>query len=170
MTPPSLEQLAAAIAALEAQRALLGDAVVDFDIDELIVGDDSKFDLASLQIIFSFMGSTNPNEFAVSPGGFSLDKFLLASSADDQILGGLSILFGNKRNPDTLNWGQAVNSQLFAFESSVYDVSEIGFDPETGQIDVTASAKAPEPASFALVLLALAALTIARRRSAALRS
>jgi len=142
---------------------------VDFDIDELIIGDDSKFDLTSLQIIFSFIGSTNPNEFAASEGGFSLDKFLLASGPDDEILGGLSTLFGNKRNPDTLNWGQAVNSKLFAFESSAYDVSEVSFDTETGQIDITASARVPEPASFALVLLALAAMGMARRRQAALR-
>jgi T5SS/PEP-CTERM-associated repeat protein len=142
---------------------------VDFDIDELIIGDDSKFDLTSLQIIFSFIGSTNPNEFAASEGGFSLDKFLLASGPDDEILGGLSTLFGNKRNPDTLNWGQAVNSKLFAFESSAYDVSEVSFDTETGQIDITASARVPEPASFALVLLALAAMGMTRRRQAALR-
>ena len=112
---------------------------------------------------------TNPNEFAASEGGFSLDKFLLASGPDDEILGGLSTLFGNKRNPDTLNWGQAVNSKLFAFESSAYDVSEVSFDTETGQIDITASARVPEPASFALVLLALAAMGMARRRQAALR-
>ncbi len=81
----------------------------------------------------------------------------------------MSTLFGNRRNPDTLNWGQAVNSELFAFESSVYDVSGIGFDPETGQIDITVTARVPEPASFALVLLALAAMALARRRQAALR-
>jgi T5SS/PEP-CTERM-associated repeat protein len=139
---------------------------VDFDIDELIIGDDSKFDLTSLQIVFSFIGSTNPNEFAASEGGFNLDRFLLASGPDDEILGGLSTLFGNKRNPDTLNWGQAVNSQLFAFESTVYDVSETAFNPDTGRIEVTATAKIPEPASMALVLLALAAMAITRRRKA----
>jgi hypothetical protein len=146
-----------------------GRSGIDFDIDALIIGDDSKFDLTSLQIIFSFMGSTNPNEFAASPGGFDLDRFLLASSGDDQILGGLSTLFGNRRNPDTLNWGQAVNSELFAFESSFYDVSGVGFDAETGQIEITATARVPEPASFAMVLLALAAMGALQRRQAALR-
>jgi hypothetical protein len=146
-----------------------GGAGADFDIDQLIIGDDSKFDLTSLQIIFSFIGSTNPNEFAASPGGFDLDKFLRASGSDDTILGGLSLLFGNARNPDTLNWGQAVNSQLFAFESSVYDVSKIGFNPDTGQIDITASTRVPEPASVALVLLALGMMAATARRRAARR-
>ena len=72
----------------------------------------------------------------------------------------MSTLFGNKGT----NWGQAVNSKLFAFESSAYDVSEVSFDTETGQIDITASARVPEPASFALVLLALAAMGMPRRR------
>jgi len=142
---------------------------VDFDIDQLIIGSDSTFDLNSLQIIFSFMGSTNPNEFAASEGGFNLDRFLLASGPDDQIIGGLSSLFGNAQNPDIKNWDDAVNSALFAFESSAYKVSDWTLSPD-GKVSIQTVAVVPEPASFALVLLALAAMGALSRRRVARRA
>jgi hypothetical protein len=141
---------------------------VDFDIDQLIIGNDSKFDLTSLQIIFSFIGNTNPNEFTASEGGFDLDKFLLAGTTNgggtSDATTGLSYLFGE--NGNATGWGTAVNSTMFAFESSAYDVTGLGFDTETGTIRI-AAAPVPEPVSVALVLLALATmLTLSRRRAA----
>jgi hypothetical protein len=136
---------------------------VDFDIDQLIIGNDSKFDLTSLQIIFSFVGNTNPNEFADSPGGFDLDKFLLAGNpTDGTITGGLSTLFGNTQNPGTTDWNKAVNSKLFGFESSAYDVSNCELDGD-GKVTIEATA-VPEPASIALALLALATMMLLSRR------
>ncbi len=46
-----------------------------YDIDHLIIGNDSTFSLSSLQIVFNFLGNTDPTAFAAS-GGFDLDNFI----------------------------------------------------------------------------------------------
>jgi T5SS/PEP-CTERM-associated repeat protein len=140
---------------------------VDFDIDQLIIGNDSKFDLTSLQIIFSFIGNTNPDEFAASPGGFNLDKFLKAGNGTNESAG-LSTLFGNNPDGTKKTWDDVVDSELFAFESSAYDVTKWSLAPD-GEITIEAAA-VPEPASIALVLLALATMLLASRRRAARRA
>ena len=135
---------------------------VSFDIDQLIIGSESNFDLTQLQIIFSFIGDTDPNAFAASPGGFNLDKFLKAGNgANEQA--GLSSLFA----ADT-NWDNYVDSEMFGFESTAYDVTQMRFNANTGTVLIEAAA-VPEPASIALALLALAAMAALSRRHAARR-
>jgi hypothetical protein len=133
-----------------------------FDIDQLIIGNDSNFDLTQLQIIFGFIGDTNPNDYAIN-----LDNFLRAGTTNDggtsDTTTGLSALFG--KNGNAAGWGTAVNSQLLEFRSSVYDFGDASFNPETGQIEV-AAAPIPEPASIALALLALLAMAGLPRRRA----
>lgn len=132
-----------------------------FDIDQLIIGTSSTFDLTQMQIIFSFLGDTDPLAFANSAGGFNLDRFLRAGN-DDAHTAGLSTLFAPGQD-----WGDIVNTH-FAFESDAYDVSQMHFDPVTGEL-VIAAAAVPEPATLALMVLALVALAGQRRRAAAAR-
>ena len=133
---------------------------IDIDIDQLIIGEDAKFDLSSLQIIFSFIGNTNPNEFAESPGGFNLDKFLLAGGPNNSIIGGLSKLLLRSLPK---NCEQAVNPTLFAFQSSAFDVTNWSLSPD-GEVQFDAAA-IPEPATYALVLLALGRMVRGQRRA-----
>ncbi len=139
----------------------IDDNGASFDVDQLIIGSESNFDLNSLQIIFSFIGDTNPNAFAASPGGFNLDRFLKAGNGADE-RAGLSSLFAQGTN-----WSDYVSSDLFTFESSAYDVTQVNFNADTGKIAIEASAVIPEPTSLALVLLALTGLGLSRRRRAA---
>jgi hypothetical protein len=138
--------------------------VDNFEIDQLVIGSDSAFDLTQLRIIFSFVGDTDPNAFAATPGGFDLDKFLKAGNGTDESAG-LSTLFA-KNGFD--NWNDVVDADAFVFESESFNVTETRFNPDTGRIGIVAE-PIPEPASFALVLLALAALTLTARRRAARR-
>ena len=105
----------------------IDDNGASFDVDQLIIGNESNFDLNSLQIIFSFIGDTNPNAFAASPGGFNLDRFLKAGNGADE-RAGLSSLFAQGTN-----WNNHVSSDLFTFESSAYDVTKMSFDADTAR-------------------------------------
>ena len=140
----------------------INDTGVGFEIDQLIIGNDSTFDLTQLQIIFSFIGGTNPNDYVID-----LDNFLKVGNGADETAG-LSTLFQANGN-DYANWGQAVDSNLFGFRSTAYDVTSFSFNAETGQVSVAAAA-VPEPTTIALVLLALAAMLLAARQSASRRA
>ncbi|HMO44447.1 MAG TPA: PEP-CTERM sorting domain-containing protein [Rubrivivax sp.] len=132
-----------------------------FDIDQLIIGTSSTFDLTQMQIIFSFLGDTDPLAFANSADGFNLDRFLRAGDSDEHTAG-LSSLFAPGQD-----WGDIVNT-TFAFQSDAYDVSQVRFDPVTGEVVIAATA-VPEPATLALLAAALFALACQRRRAAGAR-
>ncbi len=130
------------------------------EIDRLIIGEDSTFDLTDLQIVFAFVGNTDPTKV-----NLDLGEFLRAETSEGEK--SLAALFGKNDNPAT--WGAAVNSNLFAFQSSAYDVTGWTFDTTTGAITGVEASRIPEPATYALVLLAMLAMAAQRRRAAARR-
>jgi T5SS/PEP-CTERM-associated repeat protein len=131
----------------------------DVDIDQLVIGDDSTFDLRQLQIIFAFVGDTNPETV-----NLDLNEFLRAETPQGEETS-LAALFG--KNGNAADWGSAVSSDLFAFQSSVYDVTSFNFNPETGRVTGVEASQVPEPATYALVLVALALMARRRRWAAA---
>jgi hypothetical protein len=132
-----------------------------YDIDRLIIGDDSTFDLRQLQIVFSFVGDTDPTAFAAS-GGFDLDNFLLAGHFNGDPDDPLSTLFASGQT-----WADVVDFSRVTAESGVFDVSSLSFDGATGSVDVVA-APIPEPSTWALMLVGL--LFIASRAKALRRA
>lgn len=130
-------------------------------IDQLVIGSDSTFDLTQLKIIFAFVGDTNPESV-----NLDLSEFLRTDAPGGGTTG-LEALFG--KNGNAKSWGSAVNSGLFAFQSSYYDVTSFEFNPETGQIGGVDASAIPEPATYALVLLALGLMVRGQRRATARR-
>jgi T5SS/PEP-CTERM-associated repeat protein len=128
-------------------------------IDQLVIGNDSTFDLTQLQIIFAFVGDTNPDS-----ANLDLNQFLRTSNLEGTDEKSLASLFGKNGNP--ADWGSAVNSNLFAFQSSAYDVTSFNFNPETGLVTGIEASAIPEPATYALVLLALGLMARRQRRAA----
>ena len=137
----------------------IDDNGVSVDIDQLIIGETSNFDLFQTQIIFSFLGSTNPETVDLN-----LNRFLRAGATGSDETTGLQRLF--KVGDD---WNDIVNSRNFAFQSTVYDVSSFEFNAATGGITGVEASAIPEPATYALVLLALGLLAATARRRGALR-
>ncbi|MEO5772474.1 MAG: PEP-CTERM sorting domain-containing protein, partial [Burkholderiaceae bacterium] len=134
-----------------------------FNTDRLIIGDTSTFDLSNFQIVFSFLGDTDPTAFAAS-GGFDLDKFLLSGH------------FGaGAAEPDALStrfatgqtWANVVDPTRISAVSSVFDVTSLTFDAGSGGVTVTVAA-IPEPSTWALMVLGLLSVVVyARRRQRA---
>jgi fibronectin-binding autotransporter adhesin len=146
----------------------IDDTGVGFEIDELILGSTSKFDLQTLQIVFNFIGDTNPDEFAKT-GGFDLDNFLRAEDPtpqDPTNTTKLSDLF-RKNGNNYASWDAAILADNLSAESDYFDLSNFKVGPG-GEVRFDATA-IPEPASIALVLLALLAMEAQRRRAAARR-
>lgn len=119
-----------------------------FDIDRLIIGNTSTFDLAQFQIVFTFLGDTDPTAFAAS-GGFDLDNFLLAGSFTGGPDVGLSALFASGRT-----WADVVDFSSVTAESSAFDITSLAFDGVSGSVGVIA-APIPEPSTWALMLVGL---------------
>jgi T5SS/PEP-CTERM-associated repeat protein len=123
-----------------------------YDIDQLVIGDDSTFDLSQFQIVFSFLGDTDPTAFAAS-GGFDLDNFLRAGSFDAEgnslpasFDSALSTLFAAG---DT--WEDVVSFDRISAVSTVFDITSLSFDGASGGVGVVA-APIPEPSTWALML------------------
>jgi T5SS/PEP-CTERM-associated repeat protein len=117
-----------------------------YDIDRLIIGSGSTFDLSHLQIVFNFLGDTDPNLFAAS-GGFDLDNFL-RSGLDDGSDVGLSAAFAPGEA-----WNDIVDPSRIAAVSSVFDVTDLRLQAD-GSLEVTTAA-IPEPSTWASMLLGL---------------
>lgn len=130
-----------------------------YSIDELIIGSEASFDLASAQIVFSFIGATDPNAFAAT-GNFNLDNFL--RSATGNVEAGLSTAFAPGQS-----WDNVVNTSQIMATSEAYEITSFSFDGETGGVAITAT-PVPEPSTWAMLVFGLAGLgALARRRQAA---
>jgi T5SS/PEP-CTERM-associated repeat protein len=138
-----------------------------YSVDHLIIGNDATFDLFNLQIVFNFLGNTDPNAFAAS-GEFNLDNFLqtLDLSNPNATPTGLSSVFGTWETAAT-SWDTAVDLSDITAVSSAYDITNLQFMFDTntgaGQFTLTA-APIPEPPTWAIALLGLLAMGAAARR------
>jgi T5SS/PEP-CTERM-associated repeat protein len=140
---------------LDGSRLILeiqDDGAGGFNVDQLIIGNDSTFDLAQFQIVFTFLGDTDPTAFAES-GGFDLDNFLRAGSFDAEgnslpasFDSALSTLFAAG---DT--WEDVVSFDRISAVSTVFDITSLSFDGASGGVGVVA-APIPEPSTWALML------------------
>ena len=74
-----------------------------FDVDHVTIGSESTFDLAKLEIVFTFLGDINPTTYAAS-GGLDLDNFLESFNPLTGKILGLSTVFGNR------TWANVVDS------------------------------------------------------------
>jgi hypothetical protein len=136
---------------LEGSRLILeiqGNGAGGYDIDQLIIGNDSAFDLAQFQIVFTFLDDTDPTAFAAS-GGFDLDNFLLAGSFTGDPDAALSTVFA-----DGDTWDDVVDFGRISAVSTVYDITSLSFDGASGSVGVIA-APIPEPSTWALMLVGL---------------
>ena len=131
-----------------------------YDIDELIIGSEATFDLASAQIVFSFLGNTDPNAFAAS-GGFNLDNFLRSATGD--VTTGLSSTFATGQT-----WDDVVATAQITATSETYDITSFSYSGD-GNISVTAvPTPVPEASTWAMLVVGLALLAgLSRRRQPA---
>lgn len=128
---------------LEVQQGPAG-----FEVDELVFGDPSLVTMGGADIVFSFLGDTDPLAF-LNSGLFDLSSFFLGSDGR----GGTQPLDGSFRN-----WFAQSN---FSAQADRYTISNFRFDAVGGaSFDATLI---PEPGSWALVMLALAACTLQLR-------
>ena len=123
-----------------------------FDIDEIVFGNPDQVDIGNAEIEFRFLGDTDPLAFLDS-GDFNLASFFKqgdgaagVTDLDDSRLG----LFAGA---------------LFSATAERYTITRFSFDPLRGA-DLAATA-IPLAPTWALILLALPALGLKRRRALA---
>jgi T5SS/PEP-CTERM-associated repeat protein len=133
-----------------------------FDVDHLLLGNDSTFSLGNLHIVFNFLGNTDPNAFAAS-GGFDLDTFLQSVNLSTGAVTGLSTVFAPGQT-----WKDVVNASNISAVSSAYDISSLQLQAD-GSFAVVA-APIPEPSTWAMLtvgMFLIGAMTRRQRRHVA---
>ena len=126
-----------------------------YNIDQLVIGNGSTFDLSKLQIVFNFLGNTDPTAFAAS-GGFDLDHFLRSGLATGDL--DLSTAFATGQT-----WATVVDASQISAVSSAYDVTQLSLKAD-GSFDVTVAA-IPEPSTWGLMFAGLLFVAVARVRA-----
>lgn len=126
-----------------------------FDVDNLIIGNGSTFDLSNLNLVFNFLGDSDPNAFAAS-GGFNLDTFFRSGTLDLAL--GLSTVFAAGQT-----WADVINTSLISAVSSVFDVTNFSLAVD-GTVGFTAVSLLPEPSSLAMMLIGLMLLAAVHRQ------
>ena len=128
-----------------------------FAVDNLVIGNGSTFDLHHMNIVFNFLGDTDPTAFAAS-GGFDLDNFLRSGLPGGDA--GLSTAFAPGET-----WSDVVDPTKISAVSSVFDVTELKLQGD-GSFVVT-TAPIPEPSTWAMLITGLLLFGgWARRRNA----
>ena len=128
-----------------------------FAVDNLVIGNGSTFDLHHMNIVFNFLGDTDPTAFAAS-GGFDLDNFLRSGLPGGDV--GLSTAFAPGET-----WSDVVDPTKISAVSSVFDVTELKLQGD-GSFVVT-TAPIPEPSTWAMLITGLLLFGgWARRRNA----
>ena len=109
-----------------------GDDLGTYEFDQLIIGDTATFDLASAEIVFSFLGDTNPNVVSAL-GGLNLNYYLRAGSEDpnapiDGPTQALSAVFAAGQT-----WGDVIDASKVSAVSEDPNYSNIvlNFNPDT---------------------------------------
>jgi hypothetical protein len=119
-----------------------------YEVDQLVIDSNSSFDLASAQIEFSFLGTTDPNAFAAT-GAMNLDTFL--RSATGNVETGLSSVFAPGQS-----WSDVVDTAAISATSESYDITQFHYTSD-GSVAVSAVA-IPEPSTWGLMFFGLAAV------------
>jgi T5SS/PEP-CTERM-associated repeat protein len=141
-----------------------GNDLGGYEIDQLIIGDTASFDLGSAEIVFSFLGDTNPNVVS-SIGGLNLDYYLRTGSEDpnaplDAPTQALSALFAPGES-----WSDVIDTSKVSAVSTRYDVTTFSYGGG-GTFELTA-VPVPEPSTWGLMFAGLCAVgAVARRRKA----
>ena len=140
-----------------------GGSLGDYQIDQLIIDDDASFDLASAEIVFSFLGETNPNVVSAI-GGLNLDFYLRTVASSGSIDGPTqSLLEAPAASGQT--WNELIDTTQVSAISEAWDVTEFNYQGD-GTFALTAN-PVPEPGTWGLMFAGLAAVGgWARRRKA----
>ncbi len=139
------------------------DGTGGFDVDQLIIGSTSTFDLSNFNIVFSFLGDTDVNAFAAA-GLFDLDTFLRSGDiSTPDAMDGASIVDLSSVFAPGRTWDDIVNTDLITVVSTAFSVSGLSIDFDSGAVSVSAS-RVPEPATWVMMLVGLVALSVVARR------